>query len=296
MTPPNRSQERQAQLLLLLVVFIWATNYPIAKFAISKLDVFLFNGIRFVVASGVLAVMFFSRSPWIPVNKADWRKILRAGIIANVFYQSAFIIGLSLTTAGNSAVLMATSPLWTLFVNAKLHKEKIQPNMWLGMAISLAGVLMIIAGSGRKLEFGTYEIIGDLVCVTAAILWAFNTNLQKPLLVHYSPLHLAFIMISIGAIGLTITAIPSAVMLDWSSIGWQYWAATIISGALSIGIANAVWSHGVHRLGPGRTGSFSNLVPVIALVTSSLVLDETVYLIQFVGSAFTIAGVWLARQ
>ena len=145
MTPPNRSQERQAQLLLLLVVFIWATNYPIAKFAISKLDVFLFNGIRFVVASGVLAVMFFSRSPWIPANKADWRKILRAGIIANVFYQSAFIIGLSLTTAGNSAVLMATSPLWTLFVNAKLHKEKIQPNMWLGMAISLAGVLMIIA-------------------------------------------------------------------------------------------------------------------------------------------------------
>ncbi len=296
MTPPNRSQERQAQLLLLLVVFIWATNYPIAKFAISKLDVFLFNGIRFVVAAGVLAAMLFSSSQWVPVNKADWQKILRAGIIANVFYQSAFIIGLSLTTAGNSAVLMATSPLWTVFVNARLHKERIEPNVWVGMAISLAGVVMVIAGSGKKLEFGGHEIIGDLVCLTAAILWAFSTNLQKPLLVHYSPLHLAFIMISIGAIGLAITAIPSAVTLDWSSIGWQYWVATIISGTLSIGIANALWSHGVQRLGPGRTGIFNNFVPVVALVTSFLVLDETIYPIQFVGSAFTVAGVWLARR
>ncbi|MBI5471238.1 MAG: DMT family transporter [Ignavibacteriae bacterium] len=296
MTSTTKSEERRAQLLLLLVVFIWATNYPIAKFAIAKLDVFLFNGIRFVVAAGVLAAMFFSQSDWIPVNKADWRRILRAGIIANVFYQAAFIIGLSLTTAGNSAVLMATSPLWTLFVNAKLHKERIQPQMWLGMAISLAGVIMIIAGSGKKLELGGLEIVGDLVCVTAAVLWAFNTNLQKPLLVHYSSLHLAFIMISIGAVGLTITAIPSALMLDWSSIGWEYWVATIVSGALSIGVANALWSHGVQRLGPGRTGSFSNLVPVIALITSSLTLNESVYLIQFIGSGFTIAGVWLARR
>jgi drug/metabolite transporter (DMT)-like permease len=296
MSSLERSRERRAQLLLLLVVVIWAVNYPIAKFAISRIDVFVFNGIRFIVATAVLAVMFFSRSKWVPVQRSDWRRILRAGFVANVLYQCAFIIGLNLTTAGNSAVLMATSPLWTVFVNARLHKEKIRTAMWIGMALSLAGVMMIIVGSGKKLELGGNEIIGDLICLTAAILWAFNTNLQKPLLAHYSSLHLATMMIGIGAIGLTVAAVPSAIMTDWSSIGWTYWLAAVVSGALSIGLANAFWSYGVQRLGPGRTGSFSNLVPVLAFIVSYIALNEQLFPIQFVGSAITIAGVWIARR
>lgn len=295
-TPDERTRDQRANLLLLLVVFIWATNYPLAKFAIARMDVFVFNGIRFIVAAAILAALFFSRSSWVPVARSDWRKILRAGIVANVLYQIAFIVGLSLTTAGNSAVLMATSPLWTLFIHARVHRERMQSNMWIGMSLSLGGVVLIIAGSGKKLEFGGTEIIGDLICLAAALLWAFNTNLQKPLLAHYSPLHLATMMIGIGAIGLTAAALPSALHTDWSSITWVYWLAAIVSGALSIGLANAFWSYGVHRLGPGRTGSYSNLVPVIALLVSYIALDDEISLIQFVGSAITIAGVWIARR
>ncbi|MBX2990982.1 MAG: DMT family transporter [Bacteroidetes bacterium] len=296
MTELERIRQQRAQLLLLLVVIIWATNFPIAKFAISHLDVFVFNGIRFVVAFLVLAAMFFSTSVWTPVQKSDWKSILRAGFIANVLYQCAFIVGLALTTAGNAAILMATSPLWTILFHARLHKEKIQEMMWLGMGLSLAGVIMIIAGSGKKLQLGGHEIIGDLVCLAAAILWGFSTNLQKPLLVRYSSLHLATMMIGIGAVGLVLAAVPSAIMTDWSSVGWTIWVAAIVSGILSIGLANAFWSYGVQRLGPGKTSSFSNLVPVLAFVVSYVVLDEQVYLIQVFGSAITIAGVWIARR
>ncbi len=293
---PDRSREKRAQLLLLLVVVIWATNYPLAKFAIASMDVFVFNAIRFIVAALILGAMFFSRHAWVPVSRLDWRRILRAGILANVLYQSAFIVGLRLTTAGNSAVLMATSPLWTLLVHARLHRERIQLNMWSGMGLSLAGVVMIIIGSGGKLEFGGVEIVGDAICLAAAILWAFNTNLQKPLLHDYSPLHLATMMIGIGAVGLTLAAIPAALTARWSAIGWEHWLATVVSGALSIGLANLIWSYGVQRIGPGRTGAFSNLIPVIALLASSIWLNEELRAAQVIGSFLTILGVWLARR
>lgn len=289
-------RRQRAQILLLVVVVVWATNFPIAKFAISKIDVFVFNAIRFVVAAGVLVALFLHSSTWVPIEKSDWRSILRAGIVANVLYQCAFIVGLHLTTATNSAVLMATSPLWTMFFSARLHKEKIHPAMWLGMALSLCGVIMIVVGSGRKLAFGGHEIIGDLICLTAAILWGLSTNLQKPLLVRYSSLHLATVMISIGAVGLLIIALPAAVTTDWSSIGATYWIATVVSGMLSIGLANAFWSYGVQRLGPGRTSSFSNLVPVLAFLVSYVALKEEVYPIQIVGSVVTITGVWISRR
>ncbi len=296
MSRSERSHILRAQLLLLLVVITWAANYPVSKYSLEKMDRFVFNSLRFVVAAGLLAAIYFARSQWIRVEKSDWRNILRAGFVASVLYQCAFIIGLSMTTAGNSAVLMATSPLWTVLLNARLHKERISPNMWFGAALSLCGVAMIIIGSGKKFEFGVYEMVGDIICVAAAMLWAFNTNLQKPLLVRYSPLQLALMMVSVGAIGLTLVAIPSAATTDWPSIGWTYWLATILSGALSIGIGNIFWSYGVQRLGPGRTGNFSNLVPVLALVISYLTLNEELHLIQLIGSAITIVGVWLARR
>lgn len=168
--------------------------------------------------------------------------------------------------------------------------------MWLGMAISLCGVVLIILGSGKTFELGGQALIGDLICLAAAVMWAFSTNLQKPLLLHNTPLYVAMIMVSVGAVGLSAMAIPAAVQMDWSSVGWTYWAATVASGALSIGISNVFWSRGVQRLGPGRTANFSNLVPVLALFISFITLREELHLLQLVGAAITIGGVWLARR
>ena len=296
MNQPDRSREILAEALLLAVVLIWASNFPIAKYAISRLDIFLFNGIRFVVAGLMLTMIFRARFTWTPIEKTDWPKLLRAGLVANVLYQVAFIVGLSMTTAGNSAVLLATAPLWTVFLNARIHRERIRPLIWVGMLVSLFGVVMIIIGSGKKLEFGGTELFGDLISLTAAFLWGLNTNLQKPLLARYATLQISLVMISVGAVVLTALAIPAALALDWGSVHWTYYAAAIVSGALSIALANIFWSFGVKRLGPRKTGNFSNLVPVLALVIAYFTLHEELFLIQFIGAAVTIAGVWVARR
>jgi drug/metabolite transporter (DMT)-like permease len=296
MTTSDRGRDIQAEALLLVVVLVWAANYPVAKYGISGLNIFVFNGIRFVVAAALLAALFFAKSRWRPIEPADRRRLFRAGLVANVLYQVAFIVGLSMTTAGNSAILLATAPLWTVFINARVHREQILPGMWVGMAVSLCGIILIIIGSGKKVELGGTAFVGDIISVGAAILWALNTNLQKPLLARYSALQLALIMIAIGAAGLSLIAIPGALQLAWSFIGWTYYAAAAVSGALAIALANVFWSHGVKRLGPNRTANFGNLIPVLAFVISYFTLHEELLLIQFIGAAVTILGVWVARR
>jgi drug/metabolite transporter (DMT)-like permease len=296
MKDPERKQELQAELLLLIVVVVWGSNYALAKFAIATMNVFVFNGIRFVIAALSLIAILRLRGEWKTVHRADWREILRAGLVANVLYQSAFIVGLSMTSAGNSAVIMATSPLWTTVINARIHREKIPHITLIGMSLSLFGVVMIILGSGKKLEFGGQEIIGDLVCLAAAVLLAVNTNLQKPLLIRYSSLHLATVMVGIGAVGTSLVAIPPALQTSWSSIRWEHWFATIVSGVLSIGIANAFWSYGVRHIGPRRTSAFSNLIPVVAFVVSYVTLAEELNVMQVIGTVVTIGGVWMGRR
>ncbi len=286
----------RAETLLFVVVVIWAANYSLAKWAIEVIDIFVFNSIRYLVAAGAVGTFFLVRYSWAPMPSRDWRNTLTTGFIASVLYQMAFIIGLSMTSAGNSAILLATSPLWTLLINAKMHKEKIRPTMWLGMVVSLCGVVLLIIGSGKKLEFGSNALFGDLISLLAAMFWGLNTNLQKPLLEKYQTMQITMLMLSVGAVGLTVAAVPAAVQTNWSAIPTVYYVAAIASGAFSIAAANVFWSYGVKLLGPARTSVFNNLIPVLAFIISAVVLDDSVYLIHFIGAAVTILGVWLARR
>ncbi len=296
MSDHDKRHEYRAESLLLVVVVIWAANYPMAKWGITGLNIYVFNAIRFTVASLVVAAMFMVRSSWQPVTRGEMRKLIGTGFVANVLYQVVFILGLSMTTAGNSAVLLATSPLWTVFFNAWLHKEKILKSMWIGMAISLLGIALVILGSDKKFELGGSALLGDVITLIAAMTWGLNTNLQKPLLARHSVLQVTLVMMIVGGVGLSLIAVPSMTQLDWGSIHWTYYVAAIASGALSIGVSNAIWSNGVKRLGPGRTANFNNLVPVLAVVLSAFLLHETISLMQILGMSITMLGVWMARR
>ncbi len=293
----QRPIDRRLEAQLLFAVLIWAANYPLAKYGLTGLDPFIFNSIRFVIAAGILILPFVAgTSAWTPVLDKDRTKLFWTGFIANVIYQIAFVLGLSLTTAGNAAVLLSTSPLWTVAIYTRLHRSSISPLMWAGMFLSLSGVLLIIIGSGNKLSIGGRELFGDLIILAAAMLWGLTTNLQKPLLVRYSPLQLSVILISVGAVGLTVVAIPSGLTISWSAVSWRYYLAAVLSGVFSIGIGNAIWSRGIQWIGPGPTANYNNLVPVLALLISYVTLNENVLPIQFVGAGITILGVWLARR
>jgi drug/metabolite transporter (DMT)-like permease len=100
----------------------------------------------------------------------------------------------------------------------------------------------------------------------------------------------------IGAVGLSMLAIPSVVHTDLSSIHWAYYGSGIVSGIFAIGIANYIWSYGISRIGPGRTANFGNLIPVLAFIVSYITLNEILYPIQVIGAAITLLGVWVVRH
>ncbi|MDH4070707.1 MAG: DMT family transporter [Ignavibacteria bacterium] len=296
MTEQAPVRDLRAELALIVVVTLWAANFPVAKWGIEGLGVFAFNSLRYIVASLVLSVIFFARSGWTPLHREDLGKILVVSFIASLVYQMVFILGLSLTSPGNSAVLLSTAPLWIVFISSIMHKEEIRRNVWIGMAVSLCGVLLIILGSGKEVTFGSSGVAGDLITLGAAMLWGLSTNLQKPLLVRYSALQLNLIMALVGAVGLTLIAIPAMLTIEFGAVDNSYYAAGIASGALSIGVANMLWSVGVKRLGPSHAGNFGNLVPVLAFVFAWAALGEPVHLQQGIGAAVVLFGVMLARR
>ncbi|TFH65470.1 MAG: EamA family transporter, partial [Gemmatimonadales bacterium] len=96
---------------MLLVCLIWGINFSMMKFALRSLTPYALTTIRFTVASLVLWLVARALEPDTPLS---WRLRLRLaglGVIGNSFYQLGFLVGLERTTAGNSSLLVATTPL-----------------------------------------------------------------------------------------------------------------------------------------------------------------------------------------
>ena len=295
-TAEERRGDRTAELLVLVTVTIWGANNSLVKWGIGGLDVLVFNAIRYLVATAAVGAFFAARSAWKPVPRSDWPRLVGFGLVASVAYQMAYIVGLNYTTAGNSSVLMATAPVWTILLSSRLHGETVQGQAWAGMAMSFAGILMIIFGSGKELTLGAGGVLGDLLSLGAAMLWALNANLQKFLLARYSAMQLSLVSTAVGAVGLGLAGVPAAMSLAWQEVPPGSYVAAILSGALSIAAANVFYSFGVKKLGPTRVAPFGNLVPVISVVVAFLTLGERFLPLQSVGAALAIAGVWLARR
>jgi drug/metabolite transporter (DMT)-like permease len=219
-------------------------------------------------------------------------------IIGNTVYQLFFIHGIALTTATNSALILATTPIFVILFGAVLDVEKVTSPVVQGVILSFAGVVMIILGSGRTLTFSDQSLIGDLLVVANPICWSIYTVLSKPLLKEYSPLKLTSVTMAIGAVPLVLVAIPSLNSQNWAAVSFNAWLGLAFSAFLAIGIGYVIWYTGVSRIGSSRTALYDNLVTVFAVASAWILLPKTESMttIQILGAILVFVSLYLVRR
>lgn len=284
--------------LLLLTVFFWGVNFSVVKYALSELPPLAFNGLRFVFASVVLLAIALSTGQRFHFKRRHLAYLIGLGLVGNTLYQLLFVFGINHTTADNASLMLATVPAWVALIGTIAGVERVEPRGWLGVGLSLAGIVLIIAGSNRQVEFhfGGATLWGDALMLGSTWCWSAYTLLSRPLMRHYPSLTVTSFSTVVGAIPLLLIATPSLAAVDWAAVPVAAWLAVIASGTFGIALAYVFWNYGVARLGSARTSLYSNLTPPIALITAWLWLGETLTLQQLLGGVLALAGVVLARR
>jgi drug/metabolite transporter (DMT)-like permease len=286
----------QIDLLLVGMVFVWGANFTILKIALRSINPLAFNALRFLIATAVLMAILRWQRQSLRIARADLGRVILIGIIGHGIYQVFFIEGLARTLTANASLLMATVPIIVAVVSAALGMERVAPHRWFGIILSFAGILLVTVGSGRQMQFGASHLIGDLLILGAAVMWAAYTVLSKPLLARYSPLHLTAVTMIPGTAVLVLISLPTLWAQSWSTVQPAAWAGLGYSAVFSIALAYLVWFTGVQRVGNARTSIYSNLTPVIASFLSWAVLREPFGLLQAAGGAVILTGLLLARR
>lgn len=302
MTHPQKTT-RQPDLswadgLLLLTVLFWGINFSVVKFALADIPPLVFNGLRFLVASGAMMLLAVATGHRFRFARRHLPYLVGLGILGNTTYQLLFIFGINNTTADNSALILATVPVWVALFGTLARTEHVLPQGWLGVLLSLGGVGLIILGSNRhaELHFGGATLRGDVLILLCTLCWSVYTLAFRPLTRHYASTAITSVSTLMGAIPLALVAVPTMTTFHWSRVPVQAWLALVLSGIFGIALAYFFWNNGVSRLGSARTSLYSNLTPPVALVVAWLWLGETLTWQQGLGAILALAGVALARR
>jgi drug/metabolite transporter (DMT)-like permease len=298
---PSITRERarawtSTDLVMLSVVLIWGINFSVIKLSLRSLSPLAFNSLRFTLATIILLTILRLRGETFRLTRRDLLPVIFLGLVGHTLYQLLFINGLAHTTAANSALLMATAPIFVAIYGQVLRIERASIWTWAGIILSFIGIVLLIGGSGASLRLGAETIVGDLMVLAAAMLWAAYTTGSKPLLARYSPLKLTALTMVAGTIPLVVVSIPPLRSQDWGAVTAGAWMGWLYSSLFAVVVAYLGWYTSVARVGTTRTAIYSNLTPVVAIVVAWVALGDQRSLLQRLGAAIVLAGLVLTRR
>lgn len=283
------------ELSLIVVAVIWALNFSIIKVTLEEIGPFAFNALRFVFAAALLIGVTKWRGFQVIVDRKHLLPVIGIGMVGNLVYQVLFIVGVNYTNAANSAVILGTIPVWIALMAHLFTEEKLTTPKTLGIFFAFSGVGLIIFGRSTGFSFSSTSALGDVIVLLSAVAWRAYTILSKKYLKEYNSTQYSAFISLIGVITLVLVGIPDLLQTDYSSISLAGYGGILYSGLLSVGLAYLIWNRGVHKIGAVRTAAYQNLVPVLGVVFGVVLLNESLNLLQYLGSASVLVGIYLSR-
>ena len=279
--------------LLFMMAVIWGINFVVVKYATHVFNPVAFTGLRVGTAAVFLLAVAFARGRF-TLPRRDVIGLLLLGVIGNGLYQLFFVHGVARTRAGNAALIVAAAPAFIALFARVRGLERVRRLTLVGIALSVLGVGLVIAGSARPAN-GEVTLLGSTLVFFGVLCWSVYTIMLQPYTKRIDVIRLAAITMVGGAVPLLIASTPALIATNWSVVGRGGWLALFYSSVISMGVGYFFWYRGLRLLGPTRTAVYANLQPIIALAVAWAFLGEIPTIFQGVGAATIVAGVFLTR-
>ena len=256
--------------LLVLVVFIWGTNFVVIRVGLDHFPPILFAFLRF----------FFTAFPLIfivPKPDVQSRWLAMGGLAIGAQFGILYL-GIQMgMTPGLAALLMQTQVFLTVAFAAALFKEVLSIRTIIGMGVAAAGLLII----AFHLDSST-TLIGLLLTLSASSAWACGNLVIKYAKRHaesefslmgymiwssaFAIFPLALLMLQFEGLNTALQVVKSANMLAWGSVLWQTIGNTLFGFS--------IWNLMLTRYSAVTVTPFALLVPIFGLLSSVLLLGE----------------------
>ena len=220
-------------------------------------------------------------------------------IVCGVAGGSAYFIAentaLELTLISDVAVLVSTAPLTTAIMGAIFYRdERISWLSCLGMIIAFVGSVMLALKDG--LVWGD-SVLGDLLALLAAFVWAFYSMALKKLNRSYTTLFITRKLFFYGVLSALPLLALEDTRLTWGTLRQPaVWGNLLYLGLICSMAAYFIWGITVKRIGAVRASNYFYLSPIISMIAAAIWFGERTTVVAYAGCVLILVGVVMAEK
>jgi drug/metabolite transporter (DMT)-like permease len=223
----------------------------------------------------------------------DLGMIFIAAIFCILLNQTSFIVGLSLTSPIDAAVVTTLTPMLTMVLSAFFLRE---PITWMkagGVAVGASGALLLILGGGALAGRGGASVAGDLLCAVSSLSFAIYLTAFKRLITTYSAVTLMKWMFLFSAALALPMCWRDVAAVDYGALTWDVWATLgfiICGGSFLTFLLVPI---GQRYLRPTVLGMYNYLQPLVASLVAVAAGMDTFGPTKGLATLLVFAGVWI---
>jgi drug/metabolite transporter (DMT)-like permease len=276
-----------------LHVVLSALTYLAAKRGVQEIPPLTLLVWRLLVSAGTFAALL----AFLPGHRLPPRRLLPRvallGLLSGPLNQALFLLAMQHTTAAHGALIFSLTPLGVYLVELARGRERPRWTATLGIAVALAGVLLLLLARGLNALSGLF--LGDLLLLGSLLAWVFYTTEGRELVAQEGPLRTSAWSNISGAL-LLLPLVP------WVLRPETVFAASLLAkgAVVYLGLGSSVLSYAIWFAALGRTDAskvaiFSNLQPVATALAAWALLGESLSWEVVVGGALVLLGVRLTQ-
>ena len=222
------------------------------------------------------------------IKKKDIPRFLIGGGIGMGTYAVAEAIGISMTSAALSSLLLAGSATFVTIGDRIFNKTKISLRKIICIVTSLVGVFIVVMSVKENDISGS--LTGIVVLIIATLLWSAYLLAVKPLHESYSNITVTtgvFVSAAIVDIPLFILYRPEAVL----SLGPGHWGMVLIFTLICFALTQFLYLFGLKNLSVTTSAMVMNLMPFITIIISFVIFGRIPGIMQLIGGGIILTSV-----
>ena len=258
------------RLIPLFAAFVlWGSQYVISKIALRTVPPVTLLALRYLVSVPALFIVLRLRHALTPVKKGDWPILFAIGFTGYFASFCLQMLGINRLTGSVSSLLGAMNPIFIPILAAFFLHERITPAKIACVALSMAGVVVIVGVDG------TVDASGALLMLASVFLWSTASIIIRRVSGRYDPMQIALIAI--------LCALPFTggwSLIELQSVPCSFTLESVLAvlymGVLGTAVTHSLWNYSLRVMDASFCSMFYPMQPLVSSILGVLFLHEAV--------------------
>lgn len=297
----QRNNSLFVYIVLIFSMLFWGTSFVFTSISLKTLDPISIVFTRLLISAAMLWVIaaIFFRKEKIPFPLFKWIAVL--AFFEPFIYFIGETYGLQRVSPVVTSLIISTIPVFTAIVMRLFFREKLTLINFIGIFVSLSGVILILVGKNRQMDIDMLGLLLLFLAVFSAV--GYGIFLNK-LASNVHPVWLIAAQNTFGAVFFlplyfVLRQTPNFshdTIFTFLTPQWEMWICILSLSVFSSSLAFIFYSIGVGKIGVARCTVFANLVPIFTAVFSFILLGEQLSIIKVTGIFIVVFGLILTQR